>query len=332
MYHILGAGAVGCLIALKLHQVGLRTALIFKSKVSLNKFLLKGASIEINEKDNIVTIHGLCGESADEINKKPIRNLIVTTKSTQTRTALEPLLGRINSETRVIFLQNGLGVLDEVMPLLCQRMVSQIVLGSVTHGCYRLSNAPFKVFYPSPGGIWLGMADNRVHPLIKDCSTPSDLWGDLQMCKALNCQTNLTPESVIEILLRKLTMNVCINPLASLLGRKNGAILENPESLERIDKICHEVAGLFPFLFPKITKPAYLYDPQALKSIVVECCTLTKDNHCSMLQDISAKRSTEIDYLNGYIVRQCTSLNLDCETNCEVYHQIKKLEANSTSH
>lgn len=54
--------------------------------------------------------------------------------------------------------------------------------------------------------------------------------------------------------------------------------------------------------------------------------TSTKDNRSSMLQDISAGRRTEIDALNGYVVRLGEEAGVLVDANHELYDRVLALQ------
>lgn len=49
----------------------------------------------------------------------------------------------------------------------------------------------------------------------------------------------------------------------------------------------------------------------------------------SMLQDIRAGRMTEIDYLNGYVMRLGKQVGIETPYNTTIYHLVKHIEARS---
>ncbi|MDD4895711.1 MAG: ketopantoate reductase C-terminal domain-containing protein, partial [Atribacterota bacterium] len=55
-------------------------------------------------------------------------------------------------------------------------------------------------------------------------------------------------------------------------------------------------------------------------------CEKTRDNLNSMLQDVRKKRKTEIDFINGAIVREGEKLNIPTPVNRVMTDLIKALE------
>ena len=62
------------------------------------------------------------------------------------------------------------------------------------------------------------------------------------------------------------------------------------------------------------------------REIILKIMEKTKDNRCSMLQDIERGRRTEIDYINGFIVRESRRLGLKSPVNAAITDLIRHLE------
>lgn len=116
---------------------------------------------------------------------------------------------------------------------------------------------------------------------------------------------------------QKLAINCAINPLASLAGTSNGE-LAKPQYQATIEAVCDEVAAVAEQVLGKGVLPAEL-----LLGKVQDVIAHTANNTCSMLQDIQQGRPTEIDYLNGYIVRMARQHRIAVPTNAQLTQHIK---------
>ena len=58
----------------------------------------------------------------------------------------------------------------------------------------------------------------------------------------------------------------------------------------------------------------------------MEVIRTTSGNVSSMLQDIRALRRTEIDYINGYVIRRARAQGLATPENNRLYEYIKRKE------
>jgi len=65
------------------------------------------------------------------------------------------------------------------------------------------------------------------------------------------------------------------------------------------------------------------FSTQNLELKILEAADKTAKNISSMLQDFRSGRETEIDYINGYIVKRATELGIECETHEAAVKMIK---------
>jgi 2-dehydropantoate 2-reductase len=61
-------------------------------------------------------------------------------------------------------------------------------------------------------------------------------------------------------------------------------------------------------------------------NIVLDVAEKTAKNTSSMLQDVRAGRTTEIDYINGYIIRRGRELGIECINNKRLVQLVKNVE------
>jgi 2-dehydropantoate 2-reductase len=94
---------------------------------------------------------------------------------------------------------------------------------------------------------------------------------------------------------RKLLANVCINPLTALFGVRNGALRERPYSLFA-EELAREAAAV-------LSAEGLRISPHQAMRRVMAVAAATAGNRSSMLQDVLAGRRTEIDQLNGALLR-----------------------------
>ena len=106
----------------------------------------------------------------------------------------------------------------------------------------------------------------------------------------------------------KVLLNIAINPIASITGRVNGDLLE-PEMFETCVEVMLEGARVARL------EGVTLDDDEELIANLRLVLEQTKDNRCSMLQDIRNGRSTEIDFLNGMVVNKAEKYGLSTPLN-----------------
>ncbi len=117
----------------------------------------------------------------------------------------------------------------------------------------------------------------------------------------------------------KVIVNAAINPLTALLSVTNGRLLDIKPARELMAGLVREG---FNVARRKGVSPTY-GDPVAR---VEEVCRLTSGNYSSMCQDVRHGRRTEIDFINGAIVREGAILGLPCPLNETMLKLIRSLE------
>ncbi|KAF5388523.1 hypothetical protein D9757_004676 [Collybiopsis confluens] len=164
----------------------------------------------------------------------------------------------------------------------------------------------------------------------------------LQAMEALN--TSWLPMSDMQIAIRrKLVVNAAVNPLTALIGCKNGEVFQSEASRALLRKICTEASDVFKAEMlmeaKEYIKTADIQSgqdvlldrlPEALtrQSLEEECLRLaqaTKHNISSMLADIRARKGsgTEIDYINGYLLKLGKAYNVYLPVNATLTRLVK---------
>lgn len=180
----------------------------------------------------------------------------------------------------VMALSNGLGHVSAL------RRVhhSRCVLASITtHGAYIEDDT---TVWAGFGGI--GLALPPMGP------TPDGL----QKVVALFHDAGLNPwihEDASALVWQKVLLNLAINPIAALGGLKNGEMLQ-PSLFNACMMVYREAAQVA--AMERVALP----NEEEFETHLREVLESTKDNTCSMLQDIKAGRATEIESLNQALV------------------------------
>jgi len=164
-----------------------------------------------------------------------------------------------------------------------------------------------------------------------------NLWNEV----GLNC-TSLSKSQMNSMLWNKLAANCVINPLTSIFRCTNGELLLEPSFLELQENILKEVADVAAGILKaekrniKTTATSIIdYDDSdnslsikildEMRKFVTQTILDTRNNKSSMYQDIMKRQYTEIEHLNGYIVRKGKDIGKDCPTNEDLYQRIIEL-------
>jgi 2-dehydropantoate 2-reductase len=263
---VLGAGAIGGLWSLRLAGRGIAVTLVGRDGDAASR------TLALEDGDTYLS-HTFPQQSAAA--HGAVARLLVATKSHVTRDALTPLLPRLPAATPVVLLQNGMGVED----WLCAARPDLCVLCAIT-----------------TDGVYRRERDSLVLAGRGDTVIGGARPGDDAHAEAIARELGMM--AVPDIAARrwqKLAINCAINPLTALYRCRNGDLLAKPEALAAMRALCTEVAAV-------MTAEGLAADADALFSLAAATAQNTATNRSSMCADIEAGRSTEIRFLNGYVV------------------------------
>lgn len=286
-WHILGAGAIGCLFADRFYAAGLKSCLIVRNEAQRAHLHAQQDLVRVH-RDNHIHSVPVRAESAGA--STAITHLLVTTKAYDSFNALQPLLPRLTPDAQIVLLQNGLG---HQQRLLQQLQTQRVWAGITTSGAHR--DAPFSIIPAGTGVTTLGRLDGGP-------ATLPDGW------ELLSPRVQISAD-IQHTLWQKLAVNAAINPLTALHGCRNGDLLVRPELKTRLHALCTEIervaqaAGFNPLF----ETPLY--------EVVDQVATTTADNLSSMLQDVRAGRTTEVEQITGYLCEEAARLGVATPLN-----------------
>jgi len=268
-----------------------------------------------------------------------IHNLIVTTKAALTASALANIRHRLSPSSTICFLQNGMGIIDEVNRKLFPDVEERpnYMQGIITHGVNVppavAARDPFYAVHAGHGTIALSLLPSRKAKrsstdLARGAEdihdTQSELWAESSryLLRTLTrtpvlCAVGFTPTELLQLQLEKLAVNSVLNPLTVLLDARNGSILYNFAITRNMRLLLAETSLVIRSLpeLQNIPNIAKRFSSQRLETLVVNVANTTRDNISSMLADVRAGRQTEVEYINGYIVRRGEEIGIKCVVN-----------------
>ncbi len=206
--------------------------------------------------------------------------LIVFVKDTATRAALECNKHLISNDTTLLSLQNGLGNFEIVQEFADK---SQILLGTTKHNCVTLS--PGKVYHSGSGVTHIGSPAGNANTAEKIVAAFSDSNIEAEKC-----------DNVKHLLWEKLFINMTINSVTALLNAHINIISEDEHARRVVAKLLSEAVAV-------ALKDGVKFDYDTVYNDVINTATTLGTGKASMCQDIENKRKTEIDFINGAVVR-----------------------------
>lgn len=287
---VLGAGAMGCLYGGALAEAGHEVWLIDVWKQHVDTINRNGLKIEgVSGKRIIKDIKATT--KPEDVGKADL--VIVFVKATLTGEAVKGSVTLIGDNTTFLTLQNGLGNIEKISEVAGRE---RVIAGVTAHGSTMLG--PGHIRHAGRGDTSIGELDGKITERVKNLSGVFNEAG---------FHTHVV-DNVIGMIWSKLMANIGINALTALTGLQNGQLLEFRETEELLElavKEAAEVAG-------KKGIKLQCEDPVEYTKKV---CKLTAANRSSMLQDVMNKRTTEIEVINGAIVREGENLGVPTPIN-----------------
>ena len=113
----------------------------------------------------------------------------------------------------------------------------------------------------------------------------------------------------------KLFVNSVINPITALTRRENGIVLSS--------FLRNTVEGAVREAVNVAAKEGIKRDEKSVLEMVYSVAEKTSGNTSSMLQDVLKGRTTEIDSINGYIIRRAKKHNIEVPVNAVLCELVK---------
>lgn len=284
----IGGGSLGLLFAGKFALAGLPARLVVRSSEQLHILVQKGLKLTDDQGRSLtasLSCVGLpedtrgCGHSPDWV------ALMVKQTHLDDRfiRQLTDWLHRHAPRANLLCFQNGLGHVERLSRSIA---AERIFVAVTTEGALRLG--PGEVVHSGRGHTFVGHpADETLNDspaLKKVCGLLSQAGFNTSVSKNIN-----------EKVWTKVLINAAINPLTALLGVRNGELLEAKQWRVLMRDIVDE--GL------TIAQAEGVQLPETLWEEVEDVCRRTAANRSSMLEDVSRRRTTEVDSINGSLCR-----------------------------
>ena len=264
-----------------------------------------------------------------------IYNLIVAVKGYSTVHALRSVAHRLTKDSTILFLQNGMGMLEDVNLNVFPNAETRptYVIGVTTHGVHQLRS--FTIVHAGAGTIAISVLPR--HTVKNSDTTPQEnnirnVWGPstdylvrTMTRTSVLAAVGFTPTDLMQLQIEKLAVNAIINPLTVILDCTNGELLYNMAITRVFRLLLSETSFVIRSLpeLQNIPNVEMRFSAHRLEMMIISIATNTFNNTSSMLADIRAGNETEVDYINGYIVRRGEELGFKCVMNYMVQQMVK---------
>jgi 2-dehydropantoate 2-reductase len=293
---VVGIGALACLFAARLSGSGNEVTMLGSWSEGLTALRQHGVRL-LGMDGRTHQYPVVVFDGADF--RGEFAQVLVLVKSWQTERVARQLEGCLTRGGIALTLQNGLGNYEILAGVLGHEMVA---LGVTTVGARMIE--PGYVQHTGEGKVSIG-----AHP---------SLDGLEELLKKAGFQIELIndPKS---LLWGKLVINAAINPLTALLRIPNGELLSRPTARELLRDVAYEATLVASRQGIKLPYG----DPG---KAVEEVARNTAANISSMLQDVLRGTPTEIDAINGAIIKAGDQVGVPTPVNRLLWQLVKCLD------
>lgn len=289
---VMGAGAVGCYYGGMLARAGHEVVLIGRphhvEAVRRDGLLLDTKAFQV---------HVPMRAATDVSAIRGTQLVLCCVKSTDTENAAEEMAPHLEADTIVWSLQNGVDNAERLQAALGREVVPTVVYVATEMA------GPGHVRHHGRGELVIGPAatSQELAKLFADAGVPVQI-----------------SDNVAGALWAKLIINCAYNALSAITQLPYGRLIqgEGVETLMRdVVQECLAVA-----------KAAGIAVPGDMWQAVQQIALTMPDQLSSTAQDLARHKPSEIDHLNGYVVRKGAALGIATPVNRVLHTMVKLLE------
>lgn len=293
---IFGAGAIGSLFGVILTKNN--NVVFIGRKNHVEQIRKKGLIIKGKTNKNVKV---LAFERVEDVLFSPDL-IIISVKSYDTENAVNEIKKIIGKNTFVMSLQNGLDNIEKIEKIVDKKKLFVCI---TTHGSV----------FAKPGVIiHTGIGKTKIGAIVKN------LFDENRFVEMFNKSgiNTVISDDIMHDIWSKGVVNSSINPLTCFFRCKNGYILKNPILKKLMEQVCYESVSV---------ANAYginlVYEDTL--NFTKEVISDTSENYSSMLQSVQNGCKTEIDSINGFIVKAGKNFGLDVTLNEIIVYVINNL-------
>lgn len=206
--------------------------------------------------------------------------VIVFVKATVTESALSTNRALLENGVDVLTLQNGLGN-DEVIEKFVGK--EHIFVGTTRHNC--VVTGADSIFHSGNGVTKIGSLCGNEKRAKEIVAAFAECRDEMVYC-----------ENARHLLWEKLFINMTLNSLSSILECRLYEIYANPHTWALAGRIVDEAILV-------AAADGEIFEKKLVLDSIQKLCEDAKNGFASMVQDRRAGRKTEIDFINGAVVK-----------------------------
>lgn len=146
----------------------------------------------------------------------------------------------------------------------------------------------------------------------------------LTRCPILNAKGFQYGE-MLQLQFERLAVNAVLSPLSVVFDCAYGKLLETFASTSLMRELLREIVAVAQSVpeLRRLKHFKYQFTPKRLESLIVRIASRSNNTLGPMLEDVRNGRRTDIDFVNGYIVKRGQELGIPCPVNTTVIQMVK---------
>ena len=299
---VVGAGAVGCFYGGMLARAGHDVTLIGRP-LHVDAIRQAGLHFEGLRFDEHIAVRA--STEADAV--RDARLVLVCVKSTDTEAAAAQIAPWLDHDSIVLSLQNGVDNAERI-----QRLVARPVIAAVVYVATEMAG-PGHLRHHGRGDLVIGSLGESTPPLLAEALASVQRWF-AQADVPVTVSDNIAGE-----LWTKLVVNCAYNAISAIGRAPYGTMSGSPGIRDVMRDVVGEALAVAAACGVRMA-------PDLLAGVYRIAEAMPKQVS-STAQDLARARPTEIDHLNGYLVRQGEAHGVPVPVNRVLHSLVKLIES-----
>ena len=321
---VVGGGAIGSVLAASLWRAGVPVEVLTKPAEAADAAARDGFRVGGVGFDEEITMTAPFTSDASRLSDHP-DCVFLATKAIHVGGALKEIRSKLGPDSAVVVMQNGFCEEDVAEVVGADRVVSCTVRWGAT------LHSPTRSERTSAGGFTIGRLDGAVGDRML-----GQVAGLLETCAAVE-----VTENILGARYAKLILNACMTTLGAVSGLRLRGILGRSAGRKMFIRVMTEGVAVCRALGVRLPKVdgldlRWLCVPEGKKwrgmrrvraRVALTTLSLLRGGILSSsLQSMGRGERTEIDYLNGYIVKRARALDLRAPVNELLVKRVREIE------
>lgn len=292
-----GAGSVGGFFGARLAKINPDVSFLLRPNTLA---AVKQNGLTIRSADGTFTVRPRAASDARQLPQPDL--VVLGVKAYDLDGVMDQIEPMLTEKTVILTLQNGIDTEDRLIA----RINRDCVVGGVAY-IYSKIAEPGVIDHYKKGAVAIGELMGyeserllKIRDIFASAGIPCQLVKDIRRSKW-----------------EKMCWNCVFNPITVLIDDHVAKALDHPEMTGVIRQIVGEVAAVAATLKVPL--------PLDMPERVVKATQEIRDIHTSMYDDWKAGRRTEIDYLNGFVVKKGRELGIPTPVNEALTAMIKAI-------